>query len=169
MCWKCPQRQGNASPCTLRQVQQATHHLLVAELVCHGLPRLRSLQAREAIWADKQLRAYKVVSKLNFKSGYHQIRIARGDAPKTAHATKHGAFEFLVMPFGLSKLQPVGHAIQDRGRRERQGGLDTGRRCDRTRTCLGLRRVSWREGVAGLHAGGGGVLERWQKRRVCRP
>ena len=49
-----------------------------------------------------QLRGVRVYSKIDLRTGYHQMRVRETDIPKIAFKMRYGHFEFTVMPFGLT-------------------------------------------------------------------
>jgi hypothetical protein len=62
----------------------------------YHLPRIEDL--------FDQMRGARVFSKIDLRSGYHQMKIRSSDIPKATFSTRYGLHEFIVMLFGLTNV-----------------------------------------------------------------
>ncbi|GJT25630.1 reverse transcriptase domain-containing protein [Tanacetum coccineum] len=102
---------GSSGPRVSTQLQELSNKLTVKNR--YPLSRIDDL--------FNQLQGSSVYSKIELRSGYHQLRVRDEDIPKTAFMTRYGHYDFQVMPFrltnapALSKLQFLSHVIDSEG------------------------------------------------------
>nr|GEU68375.1 copia-type polyprotein [Tanacetum cinerariifolium] len=106
------------APYRLAPIEMQELSTQLQELFDRGFIRPSSSPWGAPVLFVKKKDGSKVYSKIDLRSGYHQLRVQEEDIPKTAFRTRYGHYEFQVMPFGLTNapaVQFIGYVIDSEG------------------------------------------------------
>ncbi|GJU95853.1 glycoside hydrolase, catalytic domain-containing protein [Tanacetum coccineum] len=102
----------NIRPYRHPPIQKDAIEAMVRELLESGLNK-NTIKDKFLIPVIDELHGAVIFSKLDLRSGYHQIRMFEDDIAKTAFRTHEGHYEFLVMPFGLTNAPSTFQALMN--------------------------------------------------------